>query len=519
MMCCLGYRTSASSSAQAFGRMLGLIGVLMCLSGAGSEESSPDEAPTVPAAGSDTFVIGVCDAILMGLERNSTVAIQRLEPQLFQTYVREQRAAFDPELSLTGERSEAKSQRRLGSQPDPFDLRDEQLEGELQISETLPTGTSLAVRAGMTGSVSNLYTDQYTGNVELTITQSLLQGFGTGANLASLRKARLDVDISRAELRGVAERVAADIEKGYWDLFLANREVEIQEESLDLALRQLSESLERVKVGRLPELELAAVEAEVAARRGSLIDAQSRNEQARLHLLHLLNPGKGPYWSTVPELVDRPFVPEDTLEAVETHEQLGLTYRPDLQQARFELEKEELDVGRTKNGLLPRLDVFIALGRTTYAESFEDAYPDLESPYYQATGGVSFTFPVPNRKSSAELARARISRDQQALAVENMERLVDLDIRSAYVEVLRTRQQIEATRVTRELQEKKLLAELEKFRVGKATNFLVLQAQRDLTGSRLNEAQAMVAYLSALVDLYVAEGTLLERRAITTFTE
>ncbi len=511
-------RPAAVTRKSAF-RVALLAGLLTCPTGSRAESISEDEAPSEPAVASDTLRIGVCDAILAGLERNATVAIQRLEPKLSQTYVREQRAAFDPEVSATVERSEAKSQRRLGSQPEPFDVRDEQVEAEIQVSQALPTGTSLAVTAGMTGSLSSLYTDQYTGNVELTVTQSLLQGFGTGANLASLRKARLDVDISRAELRGLADGVAADIERGYWDLFLANREVEIQEESLDLALRQLSESLERVKVGKLPELELAAVEAEVAERRGSLIDAQSRNEQARLQLLNLLNPDTERPWMLHPDLLDEPFVPEDTLDTVEVHEQLGLRYRPDLQQARFELEKEELDVGRTRNGLLPRLDVFITLGRTTYAESFEDAYPDLESPYYRASGGVSLSLPFLNRENSAELARARISRDQQALAVQNMERLVDLDVRSTYLEVLRTRQQIEATRVTRELQEKKLAAELEKFRVGKATNFLVLQAQRDLTGSRLSEAQAMVAYLGALVDLYVAEGTLLERRGITTFSE
>ena len=64
------------------------------------------------------------------------------------------------------------------------------------------------------------------------------------------------------------------------------------------------------------------------------------------------------------------------------------------------------------------------------------------------------------------------------------------------------------------MQEKKLTAELEKFRVGKSTNFLVLQVQRDYTASQLDEARAMVAYLNALVDLYVSEGSLLERRGI-----
>jgi len=95
-----------------------------------------------------------------------------------------------------------------------------------------------------------------------------------------------------------------------------------------------------------------------------------------------------------------------------------------------------------------------------------------------------------------------------------MERLVQLDVRSAYVEVLRSKEQIEATKVSYQLQQKKLDAELEKFRVGRSTNFLVLQAQRDVTASQLDEARAIVAHLNALVDLHLMEGTLLKRLGI-----
>jgi len=93
---------------------------------------------------------------------------------------------------------------------------------------------------------------------------------------------------------------------------------------------------------------------------------------------------------------------------------------------------------------------------------------------------------------------------------------VQWDIRSAYIEVLRLRQQIEATRVTRELQDQNLAAELEKFRVGKSTNLQVLQVQRDFTASQLDEVRALVLYLNSLIDLYVMEGSLLERRGIHT---
>jgi outer membrane protein TolC len=465
----------------------------------------------------DTLEITLNDAILQCLENNPTITIQRLDPLIKSTYSREERAVFDPVINGGIQKGETKSQRRLGSRREPFDFYEERFDFNLEVSENLPTGTSVAITTGMNGSQSNLYTDQYTGNLGITITQALLQGFGFAANLANLRKARLDIDLSAYELKGLAENVTANIEKSYWQLFLAGKELDIRIQSVQLAEQQLSESLERVKVGKLPKVELAAVHAELAVRRSELIDAQSREVQNRLQLIYLLNPPHEDIWSIFPVLLDKPQLPVDTLGSMYIHEMLGMKYRADLEQARINLKKEELELTLTRNGLLPRLDFFISLGRSSYAQFFERAYPDLESPFYQVSAGINFLFPVPNRKAAAQLSRARYSREQKIMAVKNMEKLVQLDIRMAYIEVNRSKQQVEATHVSRELQEIKLAAELEKFRVGKSTNFLVLQAQRDLTASQLDEAHSLVAFLSSFVDLYLAEGTLLERRGINTF--
>ncbi|RQV94181.1 TolC family protein, partial [bacterium] len=386
-----------------------------------------------------------------GLENNPTVTIQRLTPQVVTTVAKEARAEFDPVLRVTGLRSESKSLRRLGTLRTPFDLRDRRFDYSAQVTETLPTGTTITAGVGMTGSVSNLYTNQYTGGFDLTITQSLLRGFGPKANLAALKRARLDVEISDYELKGIAESVVADIEKSYWDLYLSREAMTIQKKSLELAEQQLEESLERVAVGKLPSLELAAVDAEVAARKSALIDAQSQNEQARLRFLYLMNPASETFWSICICPIDQPFIPLDTLDAISVHDSLGLLYRPDLHQAKLELEKGDLEIARTKNGLLPQLDLFITLGRTSYSETFgKDAYPSMSSPFHEVSAGLNFVLPVPNRQAAARLARARFSREQQELAVDNMVKMVQWDIRSAYAEITRARQQIEATHVTRE---------------------------------------------------------------------
>ncbi|MCF7840190.1 MAG: TolC family protein [Candidatus Marinimicrobia bacterium] len=473
-----------------------------------------DGRPSANPVNLDTLAIDINTAIVTGLENNPTILVKKIAPVLSETAVKEQKGVFDPTVTASVQRSQSQSQRRLGASANPFDIKDTTTTATVGIQQALPTGTRINFTGGMSGSVSNLYTDQYASNLDLTVTQSLLQGFGLGANLANIRKAQIDVDITESELKGVAEAVTADIEAAYWNLYLTAQEIQIQTSSLALAQKQLQETRERVNVGKLADLELAAVSAEVAARRSQLIDAESRHEQARLRFIYLVFPNQPAVWERYPLPLDTPALPADSLDPVGVHTELGLKYRPDLIQARLGLQKQDLAVTQTRNGLLPKLDLFISLGKTNYAATFADATPDLGSPYMQMSTGLNFTMPVPNRQSSAQLARARVSREQQELAVGNMEKQVILDIRSKYVEVLRTRQQVEATLVTRQLQEEKLLAEQEKFRVGKSTNILVLQAQRDFTASQLDEARSVVAYLNALMELYVSEGTLLERRGI-----
>ena len=135
---------------------------------------------------------------------------------------------------------------------------------------------------------------------------------------------------------------------------------------------------ERITIGALAETELAAAQAEVALRRENLINARSNLAKARLSLLRLLNPSETINWDTdiileyLTELPDRP------LDPVEQHVQVALKMRPDLNQARLLIRRGELDVVRTRNGLLPRLDAFITYGKTGYARTFSDATDELD---------------------------------------------------------------------------------------------------------------------------------------------
>jgi outer membrane protein TolC len=283
---------------------------------------------------------------------------------------------------------------------------------------------------------------------------------------------------------------------------------------MKLAQQQLRETEEIIKVGRMAETEIAAAEAEIALRRQNLINARSTMATTRLRLLRLLNPPDSNFWKRDIFLLDQPTVPEVELDVVNSHVKVALRMRPDLNQARLGVQLGNLEIVRTKNGLLPKMDLFITLGKTGFADSFGSSVSDITGDNYDFLTGIRFEYPLRNRNPRARHDRALVSRDQAVEAVGNLAQLVDLDVRTAYIEVNRSTEQINASRATRQLQEEKLRVETEKFRVGRSTNFLVAQAQRDLVVSQLSEIRAVVNYLKALVGLHRLEGSLLERRGI-----
>ncbi len=461
------------------------------------------------------LIITVKDAILITLENNRSLLVERINPSIRKTFEDQERAVFDPtvEAEVSDQRNDIKSLNQSGSYTG--NSVNDVIQGSISLKEYFPTGTFVEIDAVTKTTDSDLYNEQYSSTrLGLSVTQSLLRGYGTDVNLARLRQSRLETDITQYELRGFSESFLAQVETTYWDYALSQRQIEIVEESLKIAKQQIADTEEMIKVGAMAEAELTAVQAEVAAQQQGLINARSTMESARLRLLRLLNPPGQSFWDREVNLVHPPTLPEIKLDEVETHVAVAIRMRPEMNQAKLDVQKENLEIVRTKNGLLPKMDLFITLGKTGYADSFSGSVNDIDGDSYDMMAGINFKYPIFNRDARAQHRRAILSRDQAEMALDNLKQLVELDVRNAYIEVNRTKEQISASTATRKFQEEKLRIETEKFRVGLSTNFFVAQAQRDLLLSRINEVQAVVNYLEALINFYRQEGSLLERRGI-----
>ncbi len=481
-------------------RAMAVIGAFVCLLAVSDCQAA--------GAGSGPLQVTAQEAVLMALENNRSLEVERFTPAIRRTFEDQERAVFDPVLEAGAAVSKDKAPPAAGV---PGLSTRSQGRVEVGLSKKFPGGSEVGLELESTRDRYDQGPGRYASRLGLNLTQALLRGRGRKVNLAALRQAGLETRASEYELRGFAESLAARTEEAYWDYVLAGRRLEIFRESVRLAERQLLETQEMVEVGRLAETELTAARAEVALRRQDLIDAENGLATSRLVLLRLISPPGPGLWDRDVLVMDRPSVPEVELGGVEEHVELALRTRPDLNQARLLEARDELEVVKTRNGLLPRLDLFVSLGRTGYAGSFGRSVRDIRDDGYDVTAGLTFQFPPANRDSRARLQRATLTREQAREALDNLAQLVEMDVRRAFIDVEGARQQITASRATLELEQEKVRIETEKFRVGRSTSFMVAQAQRDLLRARIQEINAVVDYLKALVELCRQDGSLLQR--------
>ncbi|NBB78582.1 MAG: TolC family protein [Verrucomicrobia bacterium] len=458
------------------------------------------------------------EAVLLGLRHNHELRIEQLEPVIAGAFERTERGEFDPELFGEVNFSEESVSETDRATQGQFDVEGKDAEAIVGLRQRLPTGTEVELTAGTDRSTSTRSPEQQSVRFGLTVTQQLLRGFGPAVGLASLRQARLDTLASVSELRGFAEALIANIETAYWELVLANESILVFQKSLEVAEAQLSDIETRIDVGQISEKEAAAARADVALAKQDLIDAESAQRVRRYELIRRIYP-KLPLSATMNfRATTKPDVEAIAIPDAGERVRLALQSRPEIKEAEYRIQRGELETVVTRNGRLPELAFFVNLGKSGFATTFQESFREVDGPNYEARVGIQFSQSLGNRSARArdDIARATLRQSEEALA--NLRSLVRYDVLLALNELERAQKQMTASSNTRRYRQETFEAEQDRFEVGNATALEVSRTQRDLVESQIAEIEARVAYQLAKIQLYIAEGNLLDRRGLVVET-
>ena len=277
---------------------------------------------------------------------------------------------------------------------------------------------------------------------------------------------------------------------------------------------QLDQDRQRVQIGSLAPLDVQQDEAQVAKNQATVISALSAQGTADRVLKNLITDEYSKWYAADIRPSTALQAPLQLFDLQDSWNQ-GMTQRPDLLQARLNVELQGIQLKYLKNQVFPALDLIGSYGFNGAGGQFGDTFNQMNEanrPFY--TYGAQLSMPLSNVGPRNQLKAGKGSLKQLLLQLKQLEQSVMVEIDNAVGVARSDYEGVKATRQARVYAEAALDAEQKKYTVGKSTTFTVLQLQNNLTAARLQEIRALVDYNKALAALAAAEGSTLERNSI-----
>jgi len=376
---------------------------------------------------------------------------------------------------------------------------------------------------------------QLKSNFRATVSQPLLSGFGLLPNTRFIRIAKNNREISDVAFRLQVITTVNQIQNIYWDLVNAYENVKVQQDSVTLANKTLSDNQKQVEIGTLAPIEVVRARSVVATNQQSLIVAQTNLQLQQLLVKNALS-----RTLVDPVLADAEVIPTDTMlvpdnEPVVPTQDLvneALAHRAELAESRIDLTNRDITTRSAKNALLPTLNLFAYYGGSGLGGDPNPACvdpctpPDFPTRYggtlnqlIDSTApskgvGLQLNIPLRNRAAQADQVRSELEYRQAQMRLQQQENQIRIEVRNAQFSVQQNRASVEAARAAVELGKQSLDAEQKKYGLGASTTTLVLQNERDLTQAQSNLVSANSAYEKARVELDRATGATLDRLGI-----
>ena len=469
--------------------------------------------------------LSIEEAVTLALEQNLDLRVERINPLIQDTLVAEARSVYAPTLSttLTGDDWD----RPAGNIFDGGDVvTNRYVRDEVGVVQEVPWkgGQYSAGWSGQRSTTTNVFTSfnpLLQSTLNLNYTQPLVRDFGIDGFRQQIAISRANRDLSDIELRRTVVLTERTVRNAYWQLVFARSFLEVQRQSLALAEESLRNNRTRVEVGTMAPIDIVEAENEVARNIEAVIRAEADLERAEDQLRTLVfDPRDNPdFWSISLQPSDSPVLQAREID-VDAAIRNALLSRTDLDTLDQNLEITDTDIRYFRNQQLPAVDLQVdyrltgqggerliraggfpgtVVGRER--RSFGSTLGDiLANEFPNWTVGVTVSYPFGTSAADTALERSRLERSRTEASRRSLELRIATEVRDAARNVRTNLQRVEATRVSRELAERRLEAEQRKFEVGLSTNFLVFQAQRDLATARNTEQQAILDYIRSLVD-------------------
>jgi outer membrane protein TolC len=501
---------------------VGLVAVL--LASPASQTRAAEQPSKTPLERRESITLS--DAVLRALEANLDISISRKTMESRVADIIVEQAKFDPTLSLNGQynRSVQPLNRPVfggtGAELNriqTFDQRNHSL--TLDVTQNLLTGANYDLnyspsRSNLNKDVASgfLFNPAFAGGLAFTFTQPLLRNFGTEVNRTFIKVAQNNAKVEEQVFFDRVLTVIATVEQSFWELVFANENLKVAESALKAAQELLASNRAKAKAGVMSIVDVLQAEAAVASRVEQVLVAEKAIRDQEDQFRRLLNPPEEELRQDVRLTpLDKPV---QTLEPISVEEAIdvALQRRPEILQAKKNIETAETNIMFAKNQMLPNLSFQGTSGLAGLGRDGGDMVNrNFSADFYNYGAGLVLSYPLGNRSAISQYHKRQLEGQNAKAALISTRQQIIVGVREAVRRVQTDFKRIETTRSARIMAEKQLQAERERLNVGLSTTRFVLDFQRDLATAQGNELRAIVDYNKSLSNLARVKGTTLDR--------
>ena len=474
------------------------------------------------------------DFIALVLKNNTEINITRLDVWTAADAILSAKAPFDPNLSV-GFNSTRVQQPQFNQIGGASELNTLSQNSTLNFQQTLPSGQVLNFGFNAFRTSTNdqfvFFNPNIATGLNFSVTQPLLQGRANLQLRAPLMIARTQLLITSEQSEARIADLVASAARQYWDAIQARDNIKVQQQAYNLAQKSYDRDKMALDLGALPALDIFQSQSQVAQRKVGVIQAQYGYRDALDGLRRLIGADLSPATRNIeivleddpaPTLI--PILPVD--EAVAA----ALQKRPELSAVRRHLGVNELNARVARDSMLPRFDLSaiggafglggnqipvsgpLGTGPSSFiAGGLGDALHQMFAFQAPAYGfNVQMTLPIRSSTAQASLAEALVSKARDEYQQRQLEQQIIQDVKGATNQLEMSAAQIEASKIARDLAQKNVEAEQQKYELGSITAFEVLDAQSRLATVEGSLLEAYTGYQKAIISYERAVWTLLD---------
>ena len=473
-----------------------------------NEPNRPDA--NQPSAGELALTLEQCRVLAM--ENNLELKVQLISPSIAAQRISEEEARFEAAFfsNLAYVKTDTPTATILdlvGSQLDASSM-------DFGVQVPLRTGGTvtfdLVDRRTKTNVVYPTFNPSYDSDASVSISQPLLRGAGTRANTHAIRIAGYERQITDARTKLEVIRVLAALDRVYWRLYAARRELEVREQQYNLAKAQLEQAQRFVSSGERSQVEVTRAEAGVAQRLEAIIVAENNLRDRERELKRVLN--KPGLEMQTPTILIPDTKPDPVRYELERKRlvQLAIENRMEMLELELLIAEDISAIDYMHNQALPLVTMDYTYNVNGLGQTEDDSFDLLyDKRFEDHRFGLQMLVPLGNEAAKSRLRQAFYQRKQRLASRENRAALIEVEVLNAIDQLEANWQRILAGRQRTILDGRLYQAEKRQFELGLRTTTDVLDAQTKFADAQSAEILALAEYQIALVDLAYATGTLL----------